>query len=282
MIDVIETRYEPIGASTKQARAVEVTKQPVHLTTPTEVRVDGETRAVYLSEAFHPDRYIKTLRSLKFDGPKTLSISNKFSTNGANAGGMRMSGINTQSVTFGAIQALPGRRRFQASMCRNNTAQPKVWNATQWLLQETMQALADYLHLPFGDYADKVGDAWKVGASPFTSLIVNSGSSPYPYHKDSGNTKGSWSAMPVIRGRNGSGGHLAVPELGVSFECGSGSVLAFPGAELWHGVTPIIGDRWSIVYYTKSGLETAAQSVEEELRQGQQRRTQYELEGVNK
>jgi hypothetical protein len=52
-----------------------------------------------------------------------------------------------------------------------------------------------------------------------------------------------------------SGGHLAMPEYGVAFECAHNTAMMFDGQEILHGVTPIKKEgesslRYSIVYYS--------------------------------
>ena len=286
-MNIIDIEPRPWNSKVKAARETLVERQSVHIESSSIVmdRESGQPALIYLSDCFDASSYLKTMRNVKFDGPKALRISDKLTKgNNANAGGMRMSGIITSSVTFGSIQAQPGRQRFQAARCRNNFDQPKAWFEMRRLAAEFFPKLRDahYPPPPFGDHQQEIYDAWKIDDTPFTSLIVNSGTSAYPYHRDSGNVAGSWSAMPVIRGRNSQGGYLCVPELGVSLECASGDVAAFPGADLWHGVTPITGDRWSVVFYAKQGLAKAAATENEELRHGQIRRTRYEQEGVDK
>lgn len=100
----------------------------------------------------------------------------------------------------------------------------------------TAAVLADWLIHP---------EAW------WTSGVVNR-SSPLPYHRD-GNNFDAWSAMVVLR-RGVRGGHLHVPEYGVTLECRDGDVVYFNGNDLLHGVTPLrkvdrSGYRYSVVYY---------------------------------
>src|SRR3546814_9025466 len=99
---------------------------------------------------------------------------------------------------------------------------------------------------------------WRLSASAaWTSGVINRESS-LPYHRD-GNNFEAWSVMPVIR-RAVSGGHLHIPEYGITVPCRDGYAVAFFGKRLVHGVTPMKktspdGYRISVVYYALQGLK---------------------------
>src|SRR3546814_9621545 len=73
--------------------------------------------------------------------------------------------------------------------------------------------------------------------------------------------------MPVIR-RAVSGGHLHIPEYGITVPCRDGYAVAFFGKRLVHGVTPLKktspdGYRISVVYYALQGLKDCHTFAEE-------------------
>lgn len=100
----------------------------------------------------------------------------------------------------------------------------------------------------------------------FTSGIVNR-SNRLRYHQDRGNKPGLWSAMLVLRHAM-SGGHLHVPEYDALLELPHGALLLFNGADLWHGVTPMVEERadavrYSLVFYTLAGMWRCLPPAEE-------------------
>lgn len=264
-------------ATAKAARTSPVTSEGLRLVTqPAQLVHEGNPVAFYLTDVFDAARFTSVLGEAKSaESVSTLKVSNRKSIYGAPSGASRLSGITAPSVTFGSLQAAPVRRRFSAAPCRANTTQPRVYAAVLALLSVAWQQ-TQRLNQPWGDHANTINNCWKLAGTPFTSAILNLPGSPYPYHKDSGNVVGSWSIMPVVRGDGAGGGHLVLPEYGCALACDSGSVVGFPGATEWHGVTPIDGERWSIVFYAKAGLVDAADTYEAELRAGNLRRTEYE------
>lgn len=100
---------------------------------------------------------------------------------------------------------------------------------------------------------EKVGSEWIMENTCFTSGIAND-CNPLRYHYDAGNFPSVWSGMIVLK-KGVSGGHLCVPEISTSFDCGDKSIILFDGQGLLHGVTPIKktsvdGRRFSVVYYS--------------------------------
>jgi hypothetical protein len=99
----------------------------------------------------------------------------------------------------------------------------------------------------------KVLNEYRIPNTPFTSGIINK-NNPLKYHFDAGNFKAVYSCMVVFKHKV-SGGHLAMPEYGVAFECAHNTAMMFDGQEILHGVTPIKKEgesslRYSIVYYS--------------------------------
>jgi hypothetical protein len=123
-----------------------------------------------------------------------------------------------------------------------------------------------------------VREDWRIAdGSLWTSGVVNRASA-LPYHRDRLNFD-TWSAMPVVR-RGMAGGHLHLPEFGVTIGCRDGWVVTFPGHRFVHGVTPMRatapdGYRFSVVYYALRGMKDCW-SYAVELGEARRRRTERE------
>jgi hypothetical protein len=122
-------------------------------------------------------------------------------------------------------------------------------------------------------------DDWKIGDTPFTSGIINK-NNQLPYHFDAGNVKNVWSNMVVFK-KDVTGGCLACPELGITFELKDNSVLMFDGQNILHGVTPFNktspnGYRYSIVYYSLLPMWNCL-PPKEEIKQAANRRRAREV-----
>jgi len=108
--------------------------------------------------------------------------------------------------------------------------------------------------LPDWRLTEQEGSLW-------TSGVINR-DSPMPYHRDGSNFP-SWSAMPVIRHRT-RGGHLHLPEYGLTVPCDDSTILYFWGQKYVHGVTPMTpaprgaAYRFTIVYYARQGMKDCA------------------------
>lgn len=135
----------------------------------------------------------------------------------------------------------------------------------QMTLNETAEILGGYLReqLPEvyeHDYqaVGAVLPEWRMTEDAlWTSGVINQ-SSALPYHRDGSNFD-TWSAMPVLR-RGMDGGHLHMPEYGLTINCRDGWALWFNGYNYVHGVTPMStrqkdGYRYSIVFYAKRGMK---------------------------
>ena len=125
----------------------------------------------------------------------------------------------------------------------------------------------------------KVVSDFKFADVPFTSGIIND-NNPLCYHFDSGNFKDVWSAMIVLK-RDIRGGHLSMPEYGVSCEVSDKSIFYFDGQNILHGVTPIIKNRpdarrFSIVYYSLRAMWNCS-PLNEEIARARMKREQIEL-----
>jgi len=240
----------------------------------------GTPVAGYLPRVFASDLAAE-LAAIRTTGPSKLKINHQVSPNGQDAGSVptaqgRLSGISVPSRTFGAIPVQAARRRYNAQFSSADLEYPHLWRKLTELASRVYRERLRPLELPFGDVNDSIHATWKIKDTPFTSAIVNLPGANYPYHRDSGNLPGSWSMQLNVRGRFHAGGILVFPNYDIGFACEHGSVCVFPGGGAWHGVTPIRGQRISIVFYAKAGLTGAEPTVEAELAAGNRRRTAYE------
>lgn len=170
----------------------------------------------------------------------------------------RTNGLKTRSAIFGFSPRVTMRKDFcsATAMSRNFPKQHLViCNFAKELTKLYQEYFPDTLKRHYDTVGDKVDENWTIKGTPFTSGIVNK-NNPLKYHHDAGNFKNVLSNMIVLK--NGvSGGHLACPEFDLKFKCDDKHLVIFDGAQILHGVTPIIkpeGDdgcyRYSIVYYS--------------------------------
>lgn len=183
----------------------------------------------------------------------------------------RAGNYGSKSTTFGYAPRRPvmGREGCnQAGLDKNNPDTARE-----------LAKLADQCALAMRDFAPNIVEEdsrttaevlpeWRIGEQKlWTSGVVNH-TAQLPYHRDNFNFP-AWSAMPVLR-RGVRGGHLHLPEYGLTLPCADGYANYFKGKELVHGVTPITrtqpdGYRFSIVYYALRGMKdcfTAAVETE--------------------
>lgn len=127
---------------------------------------------------------------------------------------------------------------------------------------------------------DNVLPDWRIGEKGlWTSGVINR-TAQLPYHYDAFNFP-TISAMPVMR-RGVRGGHLSIPEYGLTVECRDGWTLFFCGHDLIHGVTPMTTTspdayRISVVYYALRGMKDCYTHAKEQ-EYGTRRRTERERE----
>ena len=181
----------------------------------------------------------------------------------------RMSGIRTISRVFGFTEPKPLRRRYGGSVAllhyENERLSrmledltPDLWDL---LVYAAPDAAADHYNL----VDDRVHKDWWFGGMPWTSGVINR-ASLLPYHRDSGNIAGTWSAMLCLR-RGVEGGHLTLPQYGVTLAIPDHSVTIFNGQQIWHGVTPMTvtgqGYRFTMVWYAKSKMANCGPASDE-------------------
>jgi hypothetical protein len=188
-------------------------------------------------------------------------------------GSARTSGIRYANQTFGTTAPQPMRRRYGCRYATFHEARPDIvellgdvfyagWERFQEIVpekaEETWKLTTDTVH-----------DDWRFADTPWTSGIINDIVS-LPYHRDSGNIPGTWSAMVVMR-KETDGSMLHLPEYNVALECGDMSMMYFNGQAAWHGVTPMrvknsAAYRRSIVMYSKSGCKECGPKEQEATR----------------
>jgi len=174
-------------------------------------------------------------------------------------GSSRLSGMKNTHITFGTTAPQPLRRRYGCSTAAFDRDLPRLASEIRHMATTAWGALQGYAPVVADEVTNAVfpaiHDDWLLFDSPWTSGIINK-TSALPYHRDSGNLIGSWSAMYVLRNRV-AGGELHLPEYGVAFDCADKSLVMFDGQLAWHGVTPLAIDdhpeayRYTLVYYAK-------------------------------
>lgn len=194
---------------------------------------------------------------------------------------VRSGGIRNTSRVFGFSGRRVMMKRSACRSCEGARALPSAHAAICGAADEFARLLRD--RLPDRAARDEalvrseVRPEWIIRDSWWTSGVVNL-TSPLPYHFD-GNNFDAWSAMLVVR-RGVRGGHLDIPEYGVTVECRDGDVLLFNGSKLMHGVTPMRvvdrdGYRVSAVYYPVRGMAHCL-AWDEEIAQAQRGRAARE------
>jgi hypothetical protein len=191
-------------------------------------------------------------------------------------GRARLSGIGDRQAMFGTLAPVPLRQRYGCS--RSNIARhtdPADWRA---VAIECHHVLAEALpEIASGnvDAAASIADVWKFSGTGWTSGVLNL-TQLLPYHRDAGNLAHSWSAM--IGTRSGvTGGHLHLPEYDAFLAVDHRSLIAFPGGDITHGVTPMhvnrTGWRVTAVFYGLRGCTACAATEAAEIARTAQRAT---------
>lgn len=186
------------------------------------------------------------------------------------AEGKRTGGLVSRSAIFG----YKPRNAIRSDFC-TSTAMAKNYNKQHDTIQKFGKILAieykRYLSKVYEEHAElvkqKVKDEWVIEDTPFTSGIVNK-NNQLGYHKDSGNFKGLYSNMIVLK-KDVDGGRLDIPELNVVIECEDNTIVYFDGQSLIHGVTPINrltknAYRYTLVYYSLQQM-WKCEGVEQEI-----------------
>jgi len=171
------------------------------------------------------------------------------------ASGIRSGGLPTRSRQFGAHPRYPIRRQEycgRAVMEREYPAEYARLVALGGALGDRYAAAVPMIAGEQTAWVEtEVLPEYRM-VGPFTSGILNF-ENPLPYHRDSGNVRGSWNAMVVVR-EHVTGGELVLPAWRLAFACADRSVLLLDTGRTLHGVAPMVrrrvgGYRTSIVYY---------------------------------
>lgn len=182
----------------------------------------------------------------------------------------RLSGIKSANRVFGTLEPNKLRRRYGCTPAMLDKENPEL---AELLGQISLSNFDLFKEIDSQRAAEherivrsEIHPDWLIAGSPYTSGVINN-SAALPYHKDSGNLIGSWSAMLSIR-KNMEGGHLHLPEYGVTLGIPDRSVTIFNGQALWHGVTPMIAAkkdayRFTIVWYAKKKICQCISSKDE-------------------
>jgi hypothetical protein len=180
----------------------------------------------------------------------------------------RLSGIGDRQAMFGTLAPVPLRQRYGCT----RSAVARDTDVASW------RAVAIELHAILGTHlpdvaagnvyaARNVADIWKFPGTGWTSGVLNL-TQLLPYHRDAGNLAESWSAMIGARSKV-DGGHLYLPEYDVTLDVGHRSLVAFPGATITHGVTPMSvgrgGWRVTAVFYGLRGCVACADTESAEI-----------------
>ena len=182
----------------------------------------------------------------------------------------RLSGIRSANRVFGILEPNKLRRRFGCTQASLNRENPELTALLTLIAKENYRLFEELNPEQAKAHKDLVEENihpdWLMGGTPFTSGIINY-SAGLPYHKDSGNLIGSWSAMLALR-KNMNGGALHLPEYGVTLGIPDQSITIFNGQEVWHGVTPMIAAkkdayRFTLVWYAKRKICQCVSAPEE-------------------
>jgi hypothetical protein len=173
-------------------------------------------------------------------------------------------------VTVGWQPRMPTYQQFGCGKAQIHETAPAVGAALEAAAADMAALLRQYVPEQAAQQAamvEAVRPEYRLPGGLFTGGIVNR-TTALRYHQDRLNFKGSWSAMVVLRS-GVDGGHLAVPELGVTLACPDASVVLFDGQRFWHGVTPLAvhgrrGVRLSVVWYARRDM-CACLAWEDEL-----------------
>lgn len=257
---VARTRWHPRDRHHQAAPATTVLSGDVVLRDE-----HGSTVAVQLvcPEAQWFDGLAYALRGLTWDD----------GTTGKRSSQARLSGMRYMSRVFGFTEPKPLRKRYGCAAAALTNDTPYVATALSTFTAAAWDALRANAPTDAAVHDElvtsRIHKDWLIGGLPFTSGIINNNAA-LPYHRDSGNIRGTWSAMLVLR-RHVEGGALHLPEYDVTFAAEDRSLILFDGQAAYHGVTPLRkmrrdGYRFSMVYYAKSAMRQCGCASDEARR----------------
>jgi hypothetical protein len=193
--------------------------------------------------------------------------------------GMRAQGQRSHSRSFGWMPRNPVYQQFGCRKAYVHETHPASGAALEVFTADVSDVYRRLVPDVAGLHQQMVAEVkpeYLLPGGLFTAGIINH-TWAVRYHLDRKNFQGSWSAMVVVR-RGTLGGHLDIPQLGVTLECGDASLTLFDGQRFWHGVSPISRDgrdpyRRSIVWYSRSDM-CHCLDLPEERAQALQRETE--------
>lgn len=231
------------------------------------VIIDKENQQIVALQLRLSDQSIDTLKNVS----RTLRYDLKWKSEGNRIN--RLSGISSFNKVFGTLQPSKLRQRFGCKSAALNRDQPYLVSQLYKLAVESFEKLKEHEPHRANDHNElvktKIHKDWLMSNTPFSSGIINY-SAALPYHRDSGNIKGSWSAMVCSR-KNMTGGNLHLPEYDITLGVPNNSLIWFNGQTIWHGVTPMKAThknayRFTIVYYAKNGVCECSNLIDEPVR----------------
>lgn len=206
--------------------------------------VDGECIGIYVNL---PKKILKPLR--------VATLNTKYVET------YRTNALPTKSSVFGALPRVALRNDF----CRlsNKTFEEKdnmkhLMSFQSVLCDIYKEHLPELFQRDLNYVKENINDDYRLVDTPYTTVNINVNHA-IKYHKDSGNIKGSYSNVLILK-ENCIGGELVLPEYNIALEQSDGALCIFRGQEEIHGVTalkPTGKDfyRASIVYYTMAQLK---------------------------
>lgn len=217
---------------------------------------------IQLNDASHQTRQ-QIMRKLRF-GVKWTTDQNRPA---------RLSGIASANKVFGTLEPNKMRQRFGCKSAALDRDEPILRDLLGVIATESFTELKKIDHYRAENHEKLVTDSihkdWLLKEAPFTSGVINY-SAALPYHRDSGNIVGSWSAMVCMR-KNMLGGHLHLPEYDITLGVPNGSLIWFNGQSVWHGVTPMFAQkkdayRFTVVFYAKRKVSDCLCVADEQIR----------------
>jgi hypothetical protein len=190
--------------------------------------------------------------------------------------GSRQGGMKYAHRVFGTTAPVLNRRRYGCTYSTFNTDYPDIYSSLKHMTLLAWETLEQQLPQQAEEHhrlvSEEINKDWWINDVPFTSAIINN-TAALPYHRDRLNIKGSLSAMLCLRSKVG-GGHLDLPEYGVTLGIPDGSLTMFDGQKAWHGVTPLVNERpdayrFTIVWYAKSECKGCGPAKDEAQRAAQ-------------
>ena len=227
---------------------------------------DGEIIGFYIKDVSKYSEKLKLLMLIankEFNSnnvPKSLlersDVFSKVYKEGMTRKEAKKQGTVQMSAILGSIPPKPHMRRPYPNISavhRNKKAKTFIkamWGACVEA-EKIIKELTPNIYKNQIELFSDVKKDWRFG-NLFTSSISNFNISA-PYHRDTGNIKGSVNVILTKR-NNADGGCLNVPDYNATFEQADNSMLVYPAWRNIHGVTPIKttsdeGYRNSLIFY---------------------------------